>query len=58
MEEFERMYPMVNLPTARASLARLIRDHTDSHIGVMEYRGIRDILQAKIKEFEAKEKKE
>jgi hypothetical protein len=50
-------YPMHTVEHARQSLAHLIADHVNNQISVMEYRGIRDMLQNKIKEFEAKEKK-
>jgi hypothetical protein len=50
-------YPMHTVEHARRSLAQLITDHVNNQISVMEYRGIRDVLQDKIKEFEAKEKK-
>jgi len=50
-------YPMHTLPQARQSLAQLKAEHIKGEIGVAEYRAIRDFLQNKITEFEAKEKK-
>jgi hypothetical protein len=53
----EPKYPMHTLSQARHSLELLKAEHIKGVLGVAEYRSMRDFLQSKINEFEAKEKK-